>query len=108
MDRITNSKWSFFVLTLIVVSIVPLFSGAKDLSQNTFTDEGLYIVYLADEPVARYRGTIAGFPATSPAVTGKRKIDFENSDTDSYRIYLSIKRDEIIPYFLTPSSTPNT
>jgi subtilisin family serine protease/subtilisin-like proprotein convertase family protein len=49
---------------------------------------GIYIVQLAGEPVATYRGGLPGLPATSPAATGARRLDPRSSASLAYESYL--------------------
>jgi len=50
-------------------------------------EKAVYIIRLADEPVATYNGDIAGFAATNPAVLGTRKIS-QDASVDAYLGYL--------------------
>jgi subtilisin family serine protease len=49
----------------------------------------IYIVQLEGEPVATYRGGIAGLPATSPAVTGARRLDAGSAASRAYEAHLA-------------------
>lgn len=49
------------------------------------------IVQLKDAPVATYRGGVAGLAATSPRVTGTRRIDAGSPAVRGYRSYLAGK-----------------
>jgi len=60
------------------------------------SDTGLFIVRLADAPVASYAGTVAGFAATSPSVTGDRRLDADSSAAEAYRDYLMGKQQEML------------
>ena len=54
---------------------------------------GLYIVQLADPPIAGYTGTVHGLPATKPAEGVK--LDTTTSNAQSYRAYLQSKHKQI-------------
>ncbi len=56
--------------------------------QAASKEAGLYILQLSDPPVASYRGGIDGFAATSPAITGARKLDARSSAALAYASYL--------------------
>ncbi|MBT3164895.1 S8 family serine peptidase [Streptomyces sp. Vc74B-19] len=48
---------------------------------------GRYIVTLADEPIAAYRGGVDGIPGTAPAPGGK--VDLADADAVRYRTHLT-------------------
>ena len=52
-------------------------TGPIDVDELEQGADGLVaiVVKLKDEPLARYRGGIAGIAATSPATTGVRRLD---------------------------------
>ena len=52
----------------------------------------IYIVQLVDAPLATYRGDLANLSATSPKVSGARKLDTANAASTSYRAYLAQRR----------------
>jgi hypothetical protein len=54
----------------------------------------IYIVRMADAPVASYDGRVRGYAATRPAAGAK--IDASNPDTQNYRRYLNSRHDEAI------------
>lgn len=54
------------------------------------------IVQLEDPPVARYRGGIAGFAATSPRATGARKLDVKTPRARAYREYLTERQSRFV------------
>ena len=66
--------------------------GANPTSSSKTRATGVYIVQLADPPVVAYRGGTAQLPATSPRVTGDRKLNTQSSAVQSYRSYLQTKR----------------
>lgn len=52
----------------------------------------LYIVQLADAPLASYQGTIAGLSATTPRLTGERKLNLRSAASVTYQGYLANQR----------------
>ena len=48
-----------------------------------------YIVRLADEPLAAYRGGVDGLAATSPSATGAAKLDATSAASQAYRAFLA-------------------
>ncbi|MCA9967202.1 MAG: protease inhibitor I9 family protein, partial [Anaerolineales bacterium] len=60
------------------------------------TGSAVYIVQLADAPLATYRGNIGGLQATSPRFTGARKLDPNSAASQAYMAYLGEKRAEAI------------
>ncbi|MBE2198541.1 MAG: S8 family serine peptidase [Anaerolinea sp.] len=53
------------------------------------TESAVYIVQLADAPLATYTGGIAGLEATSPLTTGARKLDSRSPASLAYEQYLA-------------------
>lgn len=55
------------------------------------TDDGRVrvIVQLAEPPLALYDGRLPGYKATSPAVTGARKLDLKSAPAGAYRTLLA-------------------
>ncbi|MGB0384027.1 MAG: CHRD domain-containing protein [Ardenticatenaceae bacterium] len=66
--------------------------SVTDLSKES----AIYIVRLQDAPLATYRGGIRGLAGTSPAATGKRKVDARSSESVAYLSYLDQKRAQAI------------
>ncbi|MBN1934999.1 MAG: S8 family serine peptidase, partial [Anaerolineae bacterium] len=60
------------------------------------TAPGIYLVRLADAPLASYRGGIPGLAATSPAMTGQRGLNFKSPAVAAYTNYLAGKRAEFL------------
>ncbi|MER2599848.1 MAG: S8 family serine peptidase [Caldilineales bacterium] len=56
------------------------------------TGSALYIVQLADAPLASYYGGVESFAATSPRVTGARKLDMTSAASQRYMQYLDGKQ----------------
>jgi hypothetical protein len=71
-------------------------TGRADAASRDARPESnkIYIVRMADAPVATYDGRIKGYAATRPAAGGK--IDATNPDTQSYRRYLTSRHDAAI------------
>jgi subtilisin family serine protease len=63
-------------------------------------DRGTYIVTFAEPPLATFRGDtgahpkLAGLKATSPAVTGERRLDLDKAESRAYRAVLAQLRGE--------------
>lgn len=70
---------------------IPLPATPKPLS-----DPGLYIVKLKEQPLSTYRGDIPGLPATSPEVTGSRKLNLKSTASQRYLDYLAQRRAEFL------------
>ncbi len=77
------------LISLLTVLSVFLTNKTKAAS-NTDTDM-VYIIEFEEKPVAQYKGSIAGYPATSPSESGK-KLDFKQPDIVRYRAYLDQKK----------------
>jgi subtilisin family serine protease len=84
-------------LKILVVAVVILMLIVP-VSANSAPDEatGVYIVRLKDAPLASYRGGIAGLEATSPRVTGARKLDVNSPASVAYLDYLAQKRTQLL------------
>ncbi len=50
--------------------------------------EGIFLIRLADAPLATYRGGVVGLQPTSPVVTGDRKLDTSAPEAIAYVDYL--------------------
>ncbi|MEM7031705.1 MAG: trypsin-like serine protease [Chloroflexota bacterium] len=57
---------------------------------------GSYIIQFEDAPLATYDGSIANLQATSPKVTGERKLNVRSANSQSYRSYLGGKRADFV------------
>ena len=53
------------------------------------------IVRLTDAPLASYAGGIPGLPATSPAATGRRKLDARGPDSQKYLAHLRARQQDV-------------
>jgi subtilisin family serine protease len=51
-----------------------------------------YIVQLQDEPLATYRGEVAGLAATNPAARGEVKLDTQSRASQAYLAYLETQQ----------------
>ena len=60
------------------------------------SETGLYIVRMQDASLAAYRGGIAGLRATSPEVTGARRLDPTTAESQAYLAYLSGTQGELL------------
>lgn len=54
---------------------------------------GLWIVQLAEPPLATYAGNVPGLASTSPQVTGETRLDVEASASVAYLDYLEVRHD---------------
>ena len=54
-----------------------------------------YIVRLAEDPVATYRGGIPGYQGTSRAVTGGKKLDTKSSAAKKYKQHLENRQRDV-------------
>ncbi|QSB13644.1 S8 family serine peptidase [Natronosporangium hydrolyticum] len=70
--------------------------GAPELTESA---TGLWIVQLADAPLATYGGDLAGLPATSPAITGADRLDVEAPASVRYLDYLADQQAEAVAGF---------
>lgn len=66
------------------------------ISRYSVAGPEVYIVRLEDAPLATYRGDVAGLEATSPSVTGARKLDVNSPASVAYREYLAQKQDQLL------------
>ncbi|HVZ45280.1 MAG TPA: S8 family peptidase [Ramlibacter sp.] len=67
--------------------------GKASRADSRYTNK-VYIVQLAEEPVAGYRGTIRGLAATRPA--RGHKIDSADPAVSAYRSYLQSRHDKLV------------
>ncbi|ASM48365.1 hypothetical protein PESP_a0077 [Pseudoalteromonas espejiana DSM 9414] len=75
---------------------VPETSSVKTYSQDkTISTKARYIIQLEDEPLATYKGGIAGLEATSAAVTGDSKIKLSSAPALKYSSYLKAKQKSV-------------
>lgn len=101
-------KFMFFVL-VICLSILSLAITGQPVNANQVGAEGpalkhtlaisgtgIYIVQLQEASLAMYRGGIAKLPATSPEVTGARRLDTRTPASQNYLKYLDKKQGELL------------
>ncbi|MDH3401400.1 MAG: S8 family serine peptidase [Chromatiales bacterium] len=69
------------------------FGKASYASEN---GRSVYIIQLADQPVATYDGSIQGLEATSNKITGASKLNTNSKESKAYRKYLKGKQDKFI------------
>ncbi len=71
---------------------------SKDVLNEDKSASGpaLYTVLLRQSPLASYDGSLSGFPATSPRLTGAVKLDAKSPESQAYRSYLSQQQDGFI------------
>ena len=60
------------------------------------SETGYYIVQLSDPSLARYQGGIAGLVATSPEVTGVRRLDTSTPQSQAYLSYLDAQQNALL------------
>ncbi len=86
-------KTAIFLTVLLIftifVSICSLPSTFAQAGQEETNAVERYIILLNDAPVATYRGGIVGLEATSPLVTGVRKLDVNTPASRAYYDYLA-------------------
>lgn len=70
--------------------------GSSNAVKGAAGERVVYIVKLADPPVAAYRGGIAGYEATSIAITGEAKLNAKSAAALAYASYLEGKQAEFI------------
>lgn len=70
--------------------------GSQRFQIAPLGETNTYLVQLSDPPLASYRGGMAGLPATSPEVTGRRKLDATSPASQRYLDYLAQRRDEFL------------
>jgi len=76
--------WSLLILVALSLLLVPA-SYAQDDGQA----RARYVILLQDAPIALYEGGIPGLAATTPAVTGARKLDPDSPASQAYESYLT-------------------
>ena len=92
-----RKRISIPVLILALVVLLAATSAvAAQTTDNSFETTGdeinpydVYIIRLQGESLATYRGGIADLPATSPKVTGDRKLDVNTPESQAYLDYLA-------------------
>src|SRR3954471_1900291 len=74
-----------WMAALVTLAVVPMAHAA--------TPTHTYIVQLKAAPIASYTGGARGLRATSPLVTGQRKLDVRSASALAYRSYLAGRQD---------------
>ena len=69
-----------------------LIGAGNTNSQSARDKKETYIVVLKDTSLARYRGGVPGYKATSNSVSGARKLDARSADSVKYLSYLADRR----------------
>ena len=85
------------LVALATAAVVLMSIGSAQADSSGLS---LYIVKLADQPLAGYRGGVPGLAATNPAARGETKLDPTNAASRAYLDYLSTKQTS----FLTSAS----
>jgi uncharacterized repeat protein (TIGR01451 family) len=86
------SKAFSFVMILALVLPMAAFAQSPAPPTDALTaqvEESIYLVRLADAPLAAYQGDLAGLEATSPKVTGENKLDVNTTASQRYLNYLA-------------------
>ena len=89
--RPAKKLFTAMALTALAVATIPGSGPAQAAPQSTQTD--LYLVQVAEAPVASYAGGVAGLSATKP--TAGDKVDLDSSSTRAYRGHLANKKNDI-------------
>jgi subtilisin family serine protease len=99
------------VLVLLSMLVVPVSAtpapasatttagGAPVIEPDGAQGPAVYIIQLADSPVATYTGGVDGLEATSPAATGAAKLDAKSPASLAYAAYLEGKQADAIAAF---------
>jgi len=88
---------------LFAISVIPAFAlspksaepvapGAARAADGDVT----VLVELSEPPVARYKGGIAGLPATAPEKTGITLLAARREEVERYRDYLDARQEELV------------
>ena len=84
-----------FALSVPVCALSP--KGAeREAEARARAGSVTVVVELSDPPVARYKGGIAGFPATAPEKTGISLLAARREEVERYRDYLAARQDELV------------
>src|SRR3954452_2174107 len=79
-----------WMVALVTLAVVPMAHAA--------TPTHTYIVQLKAAPIASYAGGARGLRATSPLVTGQRKLDVRSASALAYRSYLAGRQDAALSH----------
>lgn len=80
---------------LLQPDLAPVFADNRLAHQAAQAERAIYIVHLAEPPLAAYDGGISGFAPTSPQVTGERKLNTRSSSSHDYLHFLSSRQAHI-------------
>lgn len=85
-------------VAVVVVMLVSAFAMAASADTASIPDApgGVYIIRLADAPLATYQGGVEGLAGTSNRVTGASKLDANSPLSLAYRDYLAGKQAEFV------------
>lgn len=98
----------FSILVLLSMLVVPVSAtpapasatstagGAPVIEPDGAQGPAIYIIQLADPPVATYTGGVDGLAATSPSATGAARLDAKSPASRAYAAYLEGKQAEAI------------
>ncbi|OGO60658.1 MAG: hypothetical protein A2032_06555 [Chloroflexi bacterium RBG_19FT_COMBO_49_13] len=82
----------------------------KTITQSNRTlpesETGYYIVQLSDPSIALYGGGISGLEATSPQVTGERRLDPNTPASQAYLAYVNAQQQELVSDMQTAFGHP--
>jgi hypothetical protein len=90
-----KSLAKFFALMVVLSMIVtPVsarsFAPDKPGAKTSTAEPSIYLVRFSDPPLALYHGGINTLRATSPVVTGVRKLNVHTEASQAYLGYLAI------------------
>jgi subtilisin family serine protease len=77
-------------------SVARIQPATKSDSKSDSTSPAMYIVQLQGEPLATYLGGVDDLAATSPLMTGERKLLADSPSSRSYRAYLGRQHATIV------------
>src|SRR4051812_25392665 len=86
----TNARRAAGMAALVTLAVVPTAHAAAPT--NT------YIVQLKAAPIASYTGGTRGLRATSPLVTGQRKLNVRSASALAYRSFLAGRQDAALAH----------
>jgi hypothetical protein len=88
--------FKLFAIAVIVMMLATTVGGPANASKAPVPDARVYIIRLQDVPLASYRGGVSDLAPTSPAATGKSKLDVNSPASVAYRAYLAEKQAQLI------------
>jgi len=71
-------------------------TGSAEIVSASSVQVDTYIVVLEGDPLATYRGTIAGLAATSPKATGATKLSARTAESRAYLTYVEAQQASFI------------